>query len=116
MNGRKPGPDRAALALLDPDGTFLERLREDRAALLTLLEGLGDGAAEKKMLLVRLRRLAHRLAGAAGTFGHDDIGEAAMTLDDCLAEIPDFSTRSIDRVIAEANHLSVLLDGATAKG
>jgi DNA-binding response OmpR family regulator len=64
--------------LLDPDGSFRQRLVDDRAALAALerkLDQRGD------RVLAALSVLAHRLAGAAGTFGHGDVGEAAALLE-----------------------------------
>ena len=117
MNGRKPGPDKAALALLDPDGSFIERLRQDHATLLILLEALGDEAGEKEAHLAELRRFAHRLAGAAGTFGHDEIGEAAMVVEDCLTDgAKPLPIHSIDTALWEAGRLYALLDRALKQG
>lgn len=73
-------PTAAELALLDPDGAFMQRLAGDRAALAALapaLDEAGDDGA-----LARIQLLAHRLAGAAGTFGHAEVGEAALDLEE----------------------------------
>jgi len=58
------------------EADFLARLAEDRARFAALGE-LGDGA-----LLSPLATLAHRLAGAAGTFGFKGIGLAAAAVEE----------------------------------
>lgn len=115
MKGRKTDPERAALALLDPDGSFIERLRQDRATLMALLKELADGGSAKQAPLERLQTLAHRLAGAAGTFGHGQIGEAAISLEDCLPDIAFFPVHSIDPVLGKASRLCALLDEALGR-
>jgi len=113
MNGWKPCPDKTALALLDPDGSFLERLQQDREALKALLERLPEEGGDRKTALTKLEKLAHRLAGAAGTFGHDAIGEAAMALEDCVAEAAVVPTAPlIDMAIEKAGRLHGLLNKA----
>jgi DNA-binding response OmpR family regulator/HPt (histidine-containing phosphotransfer) domain-containing protein len=64
--------------LLDTDGSFRQRLSDDRATLAALEKKL-DQRGDR--VLTAIAVLAHRLAGAAGTFGHDDIGEAAAVLE-----------------------------------
>jgi HPt (histidine-containing phosphotransfer) domain-containing protein len=81
------GATRAELALLDPDGSFAARLAGDRAALVALAEtGRSSDAAETPGLLAEMEVLAHRLAGAAGTFGYAAVGAAALDLEDSLVE------------------------------
>lgn len=73
-------PTAAELALLDPDGSFVARLAGDRAAFAALaarLEGGDDDGA-----LAGIELLAHRLGGAAGTFGHAAVGAAALDLEE----------------------------------
>lgn len=84
MTGQRT-PTAAELALLDPDGSFTQRLAEDRVALAALARILepapvppGDAA------LAAIQILAHRLAGAAGTFGHGAVSEAALALEDSV--------------------------------
>ena len=77
-------PSAADLALLDPDGTFALRLIADRAALCELADVLAatvptGGGSDR---LAALERLAHRLAGAAGTFGHAAVSAAALDLEE----------------------------------
>jgi HPt (histidine-containing phosphotransfer) domain-containing protein len=87
MAGEKVGGP-VDLALLDPDGTFPARLAGDRAALIEharALEALVADAREEKLL--QIAKLAHRLAGAAGTFGHHAVSDAAL----------DLETRILDR-------------------
>ncbi|HEY4192479.1 MAG TPA: Hpt domain-containing protein [Mesorhizobium sp.] len=70
----------ADLALLDPDGVFAGRLAGDRAALIAWLDAMQtDGAREEQ--LKHIATLAHRLAGAAGTFGHVEVGDVALKLE-----------------------------------
>lgn len=64
-------------ALIDPDGHFRQRLRED-AVRLRQVQAAGQTS--------EAARLVHRLAGAAGTFGYDEIGAIAIALDDRFAE------------------------------
>jgi HPt (histidine-containing phosphotransfer) domain-containing protein len=68
-------PTAAELALIDPDGSFRQRLLRDRENLLTLAE---QGASHD------LETLVHRLAGAAATFGYNEIGGIALKLDDAF--------------------------------
>jgi HPt (histidine-containing phosphotransfer) domain-containing protein len=70
-----PTPDE--LRLLDPDGEFQQRLMADRDTI-ERLAAAGPPA--------ELARVVHGLAGAAGTFGHKAIGDAAMALDDALRD------------------------------
>ena len=70
-------PSADDLRVLDPDGQFHARLIEDRAAIERLAN---DGQSPE------LARLVHGLAGAAGTFGHRAISDAAMALDDALRD------------------------------
>jgi HPt (histidine-containing phosphotransfer) domain-containing protein len=72
----------AELALLDPDGAFSSRLAEDRKVLTELARGLWTVAAEARQLrLAEIEALAHRLGGAAGTFGYAAISAAAFELE-----------------------------------
>ena len=73
MRGPRPSPD--DLKALDPEGRFRERLEADRAAIAQLSES-GD--------LRELERIVHGLAGAAGTFGHAEVGEIALELDEAF--------------------------------
>jgi len=76
----------ADLLLLDPDGSFPARLAEDRAVLAGLAHGLWLAAAEaKQRRLAKIEVLAHRLGGAAGTFGYEAVSAAALELEDCIA-------------------------------
>ena len=73
----RAAPSADDLRILDPDGQFQARLIADRAAI----ERLSRDSASAE-----LARLVHGLAGAAGTFGHKAIGDAAMALDDALRD------------------------------
>lgn len=77
----------ADLALLDPDGTFALRLAADRTALRDLAGAFAEPtpAGGQSDRLADIERLAHRLAGAAGTFGHAAVSSAAIDLDDRMA-------------------------------
>ncbi len=77
-----PAPTAADLALLDPDGTFAQRLAEDREALAALAAAPPDGEA-----LAAIQLLAHRLAGAAGTFGHAAVSDAALDLEQSVVDL-----------------------------
>ena len=76
-----PDPDDER-AILDPDGSFVQRLAEDRASLTRLRAGEPWDAAR----LAEIEPLAHRLAGAAGVFGDVTVGEAAAALETCVEE------------------------------
>lgn len=81
----REAPTTAQLALLDPDGRFSQRLADDHAAFMVLagsLERVDDDGA-----LADMQRLAHRLAGAAGTFGHPAVSEAALDLEESLISL-----------------------------
>jgi chemotaxis protein histidine kinase CheA len=106
-------PDKAALALLDPDNSFPKRLRRDRAVLAKLLQALRGADGDTSVLLAAMETLAHRLAGAAGTFGYDAIGDAAMGLEDCLAEAEDTASDDfVDTVIGKAGDLDMAIGTA----
>lgn len=83
------GPSAADLALLDPDGSFAARLAEDRAALAGLADALSPAAAEETRdgKLAAIERIAHQLAGAAGTFGHAAVGTAALELEERIVAL-----------------------------
>lgn len=81
----REAPTAAELALLDPDGTFARRLAGDRAALAALAAALGDAADDGPLADIQL--LAHRLGGAAGTFGHADVSEAALDLEEAVVAL-----------------------------
>jgi len=116
MTAVPPAPDKAALALLDPDGRFLDRLRQDRAALAELLRALRKDDGEGKAILAALETLAHRLAGAAGTFGYGAIGDAAMELEDWLTEAEDTAPCDFPGMVTDkAARLAALLDDAVGE-
>jgi len=73
-------PSAADLARLDPDGAFAVRLAEDRLMLARFADFLDDNPADVDVL-ADLESLAHRLVGAAGTFGYPEISEAALALE-----------------------------------
>ena len=57
---------------------YLPRLGEARA---TLSESLHDQETGVQHQAEMLRKVAHRLAGAAGSFGYPDVSAAALELD-----------------------------------
>lgn len=74
-------------SLLDPDGLFPARLAGDRASLADhakALEALDKGAQSRS--LKDIATLAHRLGGAAGTFGYGAVSGAALALEDVVLE------------------------------
>jgi HPt (histidine-containing phosphotransfer) domain-containing protein len=73
---------RIDLALLDPDGTFPARLAGDSDALAGYARDLWSLEAEARQeRLKQIATLAHRLAGAAGTFGYHGVSAAALALE-----------------------------------
>lgn len=79
-------PSAADLALLDPDGTFVLRLTTDRARLQDLA-GIIEETAPPDDRLASLEVIAHRLGGAAGTFGHAGVSAAAIDLDNRVIDL-----------------------------
>ena len=76
----------AERTLLDPDGTFSSRLAADRDVLTGLARGLGSAPTEtRQRRLAEMEALAHRLGGAAGTFGYMAVSEAAFELEARIA-------------------------------
>lgn len=57
-----------------------------RLAQLDTLAGHLD-ASDEPATLPELERLAHSLAGSAGTFGFSELGEAARTLELAIGEV-----------------------------
>lgn len=79
------GPTGADLTLLDPDGAFSARLAEDHNVLGKLARGFRAASpARRDRFLAEIEVLAHRLAGAAGTFGHGAVSAAAFELEHCI--------------------------------
>lgn len=75
------GPTAADLALLDPDGSFRHRLASDLQILARF-----SAPALMPADLAEIELLAHRLAGAAGTFGFAEVSDAALALEDAAIE------------------------------
>ena len=76
----------AERTLLDPDGTFSSRLAADRDVVTGLARGLGSAPTEtRQRRLAEMEALAHRLVGAAGTFGYMAISAAAFELEAAIA-------------------------------
>ncbi|MGN6304745.1 MAG: Hpt domain-containing protein [Mesorhizobium sp.] len=101
------GLSAADLALLDPDGTFALRLTEDRTTLARLagaLDAMGP-ADEQTDCLAAIELVAHRLAGAAGTFGHAAVSSAALDLEDQVIAL----RKGADNRSAVASGLAMLV-------
>lgn len=97
------------LAALDPDGTFPARLAGDRAALFDIARDLWDLEAEpQETRLKQIATLAHRLGGAAGTFGFGAVGAAALALEDTIVE-PQPDKKPARRRVAIASAIETLL-------
>ena len=77
-------PDLALLALLDPEGKFRHRLREDCQRVAVLRRALSLGSEAEQSARLELERVAHRLAGAAGTFGFAEVSTIALEVEDIL--------------------------------
>lgn len=92
---RQPAPTPDDLRLLDPTGSFRDRLEADREAIATL-SASGDLAA--------LAPIVHRLAGAAGTFGFAEIGAIAISIDDRFVAGRPVTATTIARLLAALDH------------
>lgn len=101
------GPSAADLALLDPDGTFALRLAEDRTTLVRLAGEIGtmEPGGGRPDCLAAIELVAHRLAGAAGTFGHAAVSSAALDLEDQVIAL----RKGADNRSAVASGLAVLV-------
>jgi CheY-like chemotaxis protein len=62
---------------------FLRRLDDDLIALAWLRSAMEDGT-DVSSSLAGIRKIAHKLAGAGGIFGFDEISEAAATLEEAV--------------------------------
>jgi HPt (histidine-containing phosphotransfer) domain-containing protein len=103
---------RETLALIDPEGSFFARMMEDRARLSAFSQGLQADAMGSSLKEIEV--LAHRLAGAAGTFGYPEVGGSAMALEDALLEGPVVpEAGDIDRIRAKIQALTESLNLAT---
>ena len=88
---RRPTPSAADLKLLDPDGSFRDRLEADRQALAELSDS-GD--------IDDLKHIVHSLAGAAGTFGYSEVGDIALGIDDSFATGRKVEAAAMARLLA----------------
>jgi DNA-binding response OmpR family regulator/HPt (histidine-containing phosphotransfer) domain-containing protein len=97
----------------DFDGSFRQRLADDRAGLAMLRAKIGTGGDR---VFAALATLAHQLAGAAGTFGYDAIGDAAAAVEERAEAARDASgahrNKLAPRVASEVERLIALIDGA----
>jgi HPt (histidine-containing phosphotransfer) domain-containing protein len=83
---------------------FKTRLGENGRRLRQLEDAV---APDAEQVLVEIRQIAHRLAGAAGTFGFSAVGASATTLERLLSE----SRCEPDTVRAQVRHLLAAIDG-----
>jgi HPt (histidine-containing phosphotransfer) domain-containing protein len=65
---------------------FRERLRKEALQMTEMLPGIERGDLRG---LSRLQAVAHRMAGAAGSFGFDEIGIRAGRLEEAILEAQD---------------------------
>jgi len=79
-----PDPDRARAQLQALQARFVASLRERLDRLDELVPKARGGSAEA---LDEALVVAHRLAGAAGSFGYEAAGEAAAVLERALRSI-----------------------------
>ena len=110
------GPTAEELRLLDPEGRFRARLAADRRLLAGLSRQLWrESPRGRQDRLEEIETLAHRLAGAAGTFGFAAVGEAALALEDVLIEQREGLLRGERAALAaRLAALTEALDRATA--
>jgi CheY-like chemotaxis protein len=64
-------------------GEFLRRVGADLIAMAGHWSAMADGT-DVSSSLAEIRNTAHKLAGAGGIFGFDEIGEAAATLEEAV--------------------------------
>ena len=83
---------------------FAARTTDDGKRLAALAERVAPDAAD---VLAEIGQLAHRLAGAAGTFGFLGLSTAARALDECVAAHED-----PDRVRGNLQRLLTVIDDA----
>jgi CheY-like chemotaxis protein len=62
---------------------FIQRTADDRSRLAALADRMGPGTPE---VLAEIAQLAHRLVGAAGTFGFSRLSARARELDECTQQ------------------------------
>jgi len=66
--------------MLSLQASYIDQLRRVHTVLMTFLEKL-RGRSLSTQSLTELNRLAHKLAGSAGTYGFEDLGNAARRLE-----------------------------------
>jgi HPt (histidine-containing phosphotransfer) domain-containing protein len=67
---------------------FLERATAESEALEELASDL-DSGAQRAHAQQQIRRIAHSLAGAGGTFGFTRISNCAVELEEFVSDVPD---------------------------
>ena len=67
---------------------FLDRATTESEALEELASDLESGA-QRALAQKQIRRIAHSLAGAGGTFGFARISNCAAELEEFVSEVPD---------------------------
>jgi two-component system response regulator TctD len=107
-----PAPSFSRIA---PDGSFRQRLVDDHRALAVLGRKINQRGDR---VLIALAKLAHRLAGAAGTFGYERIGDSAASLEQrtetTLAATGLRRQKLLALVEPEIANLLALMDAAVA--
>jgi HPt (histidine-containing phosphotransfer) domain-containing protein len=91
LTSRRRAPSKDELHILDPDGSFKTRLAADRNTIAVLIDSHDLDA---------IKRIVHRLAGAAGTFGYPAVGEVAIVLDDRFVAGHPVGVADIARLLA----------------
>jgi CheY-like chemotaxis protein len=90
---------------------FLRRLDDDLIALAWLRSAMEDGT-DVSSSLAGIRKIAHKLAGAGGIFGFDEISEAAATLEEAVI----LGSDGLDTVSEVGAALDRVVACAEAKG
>ena len=80
--------------MTDPLGPLRDRFRARAASELLELQDVSDADLSSQTL----HRLAHNLAGAAGTFGYAELSQAAMELDDQMSSTGVAAPASLERL------------------
>ena len=91
---------------------FVERLAAERSRLAAIGAGMPAGARGEVPDLAGLYRLAHGLAGAAGTFGFVAVGRAAAELETSVGRGNPVAAQDAGRIAAAIQHLMQALDQA----
>ena len=97
--------------------TFADKLADRLAGMEAAVRTLSDSAADAPRSLLSLRHQAHKLSGAGGTFGFDNLGETAGALEVFCESLIDHgdgpSAADIEKIVV---FLARLKTAATANG